>query len=334
MSRGFQRRHLAALLFGLLPAGAAFGQPLDAGGAFTRGRSLRRLALVFGAQTYPEPIPALSNAWNDAAAIARSLEDSGFTVVRSVPDPTAQDILTYTQEVAQLAGETSLPAVLVVFFAGHGFEAEGEEYLVPVDAVAGELGETSVPVRQVLAPLGERPGLTVAFIDACRSLPPDATPQARAPIQGNFPNLVLSMATQSTARALSAAHIDDAQSPYSTALTRALSTRARSLSSLLQDVKTSVEMLTRHNQSPQSPDDLGGASLGAHFYFRPDDANLRQARDKWLAALATGRRTCVERYVRTYRASDYVTAALAWIAASPDSEDPTLDPGGFTCAID
>jgi hypothetical protein len=88
-----------------------------------------RIALVIGMADY-QYLPPLGNTHNDANGMAQSLESIGFDVTLSL-DATAQEMVgllddfAFRSEVADLA---------LIYFAGHGIEVQGENFLIPVDA--------------------------------------------------------------------------------------------------------------------------------------------------------------------------------------------------------
>ena len=107
--------------------------------------SEKRLALVIGNASYRAK--ALASAVDDAALVARSLQESGFDVqgARDLDgDLLRQAFRDFTDQVARAGPD----AVAVVYFAGYGLQFEGENYLVPIDADIG--GATDLPVRALL----------------------------------------------------------------------------------------------------------------------------------------------------------------------------------------
>src|SRR5262245_52049577 len=90
----------------------------------------KRVALVIGNSAYQHSV-ALANPANDATAIGQLFKDVGFDVV-----DVRRDLLTL--ELRRAIREFSVHArdadVAIVFYAGHGFEMNGTNYLVPTDA--------------------------------------------------------------------------------------------------------------------------------------------------------------------------------------------------------
>jgi uncharacterized caspase-like protein len=100
--------------------------------AFTAGpvHAEKRVALVIGNSAY-QHTRALPNPRNDAEAIAKLLRDNGFAEVALKADLDYRAM----REAVRLFGDTARAAdVALVYYAGHGLEVAGENYLVPVDA--------------------------------------------------------------------------------------------------------------------------------------------------------------------------------------------------------
>lgn len=129
----------------------------------------RRLALVVGNNTYLKA--PLRNPVNDARAVAVALRDVGFTVTEALDVSRPQLERAIDTFVAQLtAGDVAL-----FFYAGHGFQLEGENYLVPVDFAATDLADaryeaySASRVHDKITAKGVR--LVVLVLDACRDNP-------------------------------------------------------------------------------------------------------------------------------------------------------------------
>lgn len=146
-----------------------------------------RWALVIGNNDY-QRIGKLGAAVNDAAAMAKTLKELGFEVLER---PNLTRAGTY-RAVRQLA-ERAAGAVVIVYYAGHGVQVGGRNYLLPVDIEAtgeGDVEDNAVPVDDVLNLLaGAKAKLTVAFLDACRDnpLPPSVRAVGRGMAQQAAP---------------------------------------------------------------------------------------------------------------------------------------------------
>src|SRR5689334_19088515 len=108
---------------------ALFGLALGLVVFATAASAERRVALVIGQAAY-QHAPALANPANDAKAVAAALERLGFEVVSGYDLANADLRKTVRSFADELAGAD----VALFFYAGHGLQVGGENYLIPVDA--------------------------------------------------------------------------------------------------------------------------------------------------------------------------------------------------------
>jgi len=141
----------------------------------------KRVALVIGNDEY-ENISPLKKAVNDAGAIATSLRKLGFTV-RVAKNLSRRQM---SRELLEFDGTVAAGDVAFFFFAGHGFEIKGENFLLPVDVPAATDGQeelvrdASFPAQRIIDRLQDRGARTaILVLDACRNNP-FARPGTRA----------------------------------------------------------------------------------------------------------------------------------------------------------
>lgn len=129
----------------------------------------RRVALVIGNDRYPQ-MP-LRNAVNDARAIAAALRKYGFLVTLAL-DTTYRDL---SKTIDRFGSEVRPGDVALTYYAGHGLQVEGENYLVPVDFTTQNESDAkyeSYPVGRIVDRLGAAGvGLNIVVLDACRNNP-------------------------------------------------------------------------------------------------------------------------------------------------------------------
>jgi Caspase domain len=154
-----------ALLKFMVPAALLLGSQ----SAFAENR----LALVIGQSAY-RSVPALPNPANDARAVTQMLTDSGFEV------STASDLSQgqMREAVSDFAGKVAAKGadtVALVFYAGHGLQVDGENFLVPIDIDPKR--EADIPIQAVrlndiLNTLTSVPSrMRILMLDACRNNP-------------------------------------------------------------------------------------------------------------------------------------------------------------------
>lgn len=230
-----------------------------------------RRALVIGNDSY-ESLPALMKARNDAVAVADSLTSIGFDVTAL----TDADRRTMSRGVSDLASGIQPGDEVVFYFAGHGVEVQGRNYLLPADAPAVRPGDEafltaeSLAVDDILFTLQSRGArVTVLILDACRDnpFPREGTRSAGgarglAPIaapEGAF--ILFSAGTGQTA--LDALGTGDANpnSVFTRALLPLLTAPGLPLQDIARALKSEVETTAaqvNHKQRPAYYDELTG----------------------------------------------------------------------------
>src|SRR6266850_31600 len=130
----------------------------------------RRVALVIGNSAY-QAVSGLANTTNDARAIAEVLKADGFTSVRIILDLNRASMIASLNDF-QREADTSDWAV--VYYAGHGLEVSGTNYLVPIDARLGDdrdIQDEAVSVDRILRAVENAKKLRLVMLDACRDNP-------------------------------------------------------------------------------------------------------------------------------------------------------------------
>jgi uncharacterized caspase-like protein len=129
-----------------------------------------RVALVIGNGAYTNAEP-LKNPVNDARAMARVLRDAGFEVI-------ARENVTrraFVEALHEFAGKVTPGGVGLFYYAGHGIQVRGLNYLLPIDAALAneyDVKYETVDINDVLGRLDEaRARLSLVILDACRDNP-------------------------------------------------------------------------------------------------------------------------------------------------------------------
>jgi uncharacterized caspase-like protein len=133
--------------------------------------SQKRIALVIGNGAYTKAKP-LPNPPNDAADMAQTLRDLGFEVISGVNQTKRQTETLIRDFGTKLANSGGIG---LFYYAGHGLQVNGENYLVPVDAdipEADEVAYSAVPISLVLSKMmTAKNDLNIVILDACRNNP-------------------------------------------------------------------------------------------------------------------------------------------------------------------
>jgi uncharacterized caspase-like protein len=225
--------------------------------AMAASASERRVALVIGNSSYRNA-PVLPNTLNDARDMAAALRKVGFEVVDGI-DLDKRGMDTVLTRFARLAQDADS---VMFYFAGHGFQFNGENYLVPVEAKiedeAGVQYETT-RLNDVVTALNFAKGVKIMVLDACRNNPfvnqlakrqatrgfsvgSGLAPVARA--QG----MVIAYATQANDVA---ADGTGRNSPFTAALVREIDQPGLEVATLFRRVQKSVYDATAGRQTPE-----------------------------------------------------------------------------------
>jgi uncharacterized caspase-like protein len=140
-----------------------------AGLARAEPETLRGVALVIGNGKY-EHIAPLANPASDADAVEELLSDLGFDSVRR----SDRDAETLARDLERFVEDAEGADVAILYYAGHGIEAGGENWLVPVDADLSALDAAAqrlVPLSSVIERLQATVPVAIVLLDACRDNP-------------------------------------------------------------------------------------------------------------------------------------------------------------------
>ncbi|MGE0698524.1 MAG: caspase family protein [Hyphomicrobiaceae bacterium] len=128
-----------------------------------------RRAFVVGNSAYASA-PHLPNPANDARDLARRLEAIGYKVTLGIDLGRAQFLQSFQAFAATLRSDD----VALLYFAGHGLQIGGENYLFPVDATVGSEADARtrlVPLNALIADLSRGTRTRLVILDACRNNP-------------------------------------------------------------------------------------------------------------------------------------------------------------------
>lgn len=119
-------------------------------------------------------LPPLRNAVNDAKAMAAALQTKGFSV-DAIYNPKTKNDLREAITRYYTAMKDQVDAVGIIFYAGHGMQLDGNNYLIPTSAslqMPGDLDDQCVKMNTVMSVLkSSSASLNILLLDACRTLP-------------------------------------------------------------------------------------------------------------------------------------------------------------------
>jgi len=239
----------------------------------------RRVALVIGNSGYAS-WTVLNNADDDGGRISRALRGAaGFEVVDAID----ADARTLRDKIAEFAEKAAGADVAMVYYSGHGFEFEGANYLVPVDApqktTRSLLRFKFVDMQEVLDAAAGAKEFRMLFLDACRtadavvSIDDNDGQRSAAFVRSvglvDLPQSVVFYATAKGKPAWDAAGPGSGNSPFADSVARAIETPGLELSQVFKVVAEKVWTDTAHLKPRQQPFQYG--SWYKDFYFRPPE---------------------------------------------------------------
>lgn len=226
-----------------------------------------RVALVVGVSTYGT-LGNLTNPANDARALAAALRAIGFDV-DLVVDPDQRTLRAAISRLGERMGRAGRGATGLFFFAGHGIQTRGTNYLIPAGALISREADVeleAVAADNVLTQMQEAGVSTnIIILDACRNMPLTRSFRSgsRGLAQMDAPNGTF--IAYSTAPGSVAADGSGANSPFATALLREIAQPGQPIETVFRNVRRSV---LRDTEGQQTPWD--SSSLVEPFYFRAE----------------------------------------------------------------
>ena len=268
---GFKSPLLCASLLGSLLSfsdGIALAQPANAAIANAVQSPEQRVALVIGNSKY-QSAPPLLNPDNDAQSMAQFLNSAGFEVVEAT-DLTHSDMIKVVQDFSSRVAARGPNAVAMIYYAGHGVQLAGENYLVPVDAKISspsDLAANSIRLVDVMATLEAIPSrMRIVVLDACRNNPfPTINDAGRGLAIVDAPNG--SIVGYSTAPGTEALDGSGGHSPYTSAFLQLAREPNLPIEKLFKRIRLDVNHSTDGQQTPWE-----SSSLTSDFYFFGDTA--------------------------------------------------------------
>jgi TPR repeat protein len=257
-----------------------------------------RFALVIGNGAYRN-FPALNNPPSDAKDIAAALKSLGFKVTLKLD----LDVAAMQRAIDEFALESAGADVSLLYYAGHGFQLAGRNYLVPVGAELRQIGDIAsrtVALDPVLGELGKGKGSHLVFLDACRNNPFTAgLPAAGLARVGKLPGFFITFATQPDNVAFDGS---GRNSPFATALLGRLSTPGADISSMMIAVRNDVFAETGGQQIPADE-----SLLTRQFYFAPGAGEETVETQLWRLAGKDRDRNLLQAYLERYPEGPHAT---------------------------
>ncbi|UPJ53889.1 caspase family protein [Bradyrhizobium sp. 200] len=284
----------------------------------------KRVALVLGNSAYQNVAP-LANPVNDSGRIAATLKDAGFDVVDSRRDLAAAETRRALRDFADRARDAD---IAVVYYAGHGIEVDGANYLIPVDARLErdtDIYDEGLSLDRILIAIEPARKLRLVILDACRDNPfartmkrtiaSRAIGQGLAKVEPTSPNVLIAYSAKAGS---TAADGDDGKnSPFTTALSHHLTKPGLDVRRAFGFVRDEVLKTTGNRQEPFVYGSLGGEDVPLVPAPRPAPAAAAtpapsaqaEARRDYELALQIGNRSALSAFLGQYPDGFYASLA-------------------------
>jgi uncharacterized caspase-like protein len=227
----------------------------------------KRVALVIGNAAY-QNAPTLPNPVNDGAVIATTLKDAGFDVVDSRHDLSAVEMRRALRDFSDRARDAD---IALIYYAGHGLEVDGNNYLIPVDAKLerdADVYDEGLSLDRVLVAIEPAKQLRLVILDACRDNPfaksmkrtmvSRSIERGLAKVEPTSPNTLIAYSAKAGSTALDG---DSKNSPFTTALSKHLTTPGLDVRRAFGYVRDDVLKTTGNRQEPFVYGSLGGEDV-------------------------------------------------------------------------
>lgn len=283
-----------------------------------QAQAAKRVALVIGNSAYRNVTP-LTNPVNDAAAIADLFKKASFDVVGLRDDLTNAEM---RRALRDFSDKTRDADIAVIYYAGHGIEVDGTNYLIPVDAAIErdtDAYDEAIALERILQAVEPARQLRLIILDACRDNPfarkmkrtlaSRALGRGLAGVEPNQPNTLIAFAAKGGSTALDG---DSKNSPFTGALLKHLTTPGLEVRKAFGLVRDDVMAATGNKQEPFVYGSLGGNDVAlVAAPVAPRGKATADVRQDYELAEKVGTREAWDSFVAAYPAGFYSDLAKA-----------------------
>lgn len=276
----------------------------------------KRVALIIGNSAY-ESVGELENPVNDASDIAIALEGLGFEVFLGL-DMLQGEMLALTESFATAAADSD---VSLFYYAGHGFQVNGQNYLVPVDATiasAEDVAPQTVSLPEVLNRMERSQGIRLVFLDACRNNPFEGGGDISGGLArvGSGADFMLAYATQPDNVAYDGT---GRNSFFTEAMLSHIYTPGQDISDLMISVRKDVIAATGGRQIPWD-----NSSLTRQFRFDNSPVTASEETLLWQVAVNADDPQLMQLYMDRYPQGAHAQDVVAYLSDGGESRTRKL----------
>jgi hypothetical protein len=289
----------------------------------------KRHALVIANSAYNslEKVPSASH---DGSGVNDLLKKLGFEVTL-LKDVKTKDELQY-DHLPQFIKKISEGDIIVLYFSGHGFSLNGDNYLSLIESPSSltqdGVEKYAIALDSLEAVVRDRkPGLIFLILDACRTINnvvgaddtiKNAINKGPAAWRARDTRNTLAMfASQPGTPAIGSVK-ENTYSQFTASVLAQLIQVDRDLGDLWIDIHWQVLNDTGQKQQPQF---INSASV--HVVLNPSPVRIREYETIWRATLETKRRDVIDRFSHRHALSQYASAARQWLKDNPSDRDFT-----------
>jgi tetratricopeptide (TPR) repeat protein len=228
----------------------------------------KRYALVIGNAKY-KSVPPLKNATNDANDIAIELEKSNFEVIKVIDGDYPKMREAFTKFHQKLSNGPKDQTIGLFYYAGHGLQNEGENYLVPIEANVkydDDIPRMCLPMHRVVLANMERSStrMNIVIMDACRNNPfPSSSRDVGGGGLAEIKRAKGSFIAYATSPGATASDGEGRNGLYTQELLKAMKKPGRTIEQVFKEVRQNVLKLSEDKQNTWDSSNIIG-----EFYFK------------------------------------------------------------------
>jgi len=277
----------------------------------------KRVALVIGNSDY-QNVPRLANPANDSAAMSDMLKNAGFDVVQLKRDLKAAEMRRALRDFIDVTFDADFA---IIFFAGHGIEIDGTNYLIPTDAMLErdvDVPDEAVPLDRLLSVVEPARKLRLVILDACRDNPFARSMRRSGASRGVARGLArIEPAGNNTLVAFAAkagstvADGDSVNSPFTGALVKYLTRPGLDIRKAFGFARDEVLKATNNRQEPFIYGSLGGEDFALVPAVEPQGDTPQAVRQDYELAERVGTQEAWDSFLSSYPDGFYTRLAQA-----------------------
>jgi Caspase domain len=301
--------------------------------ATNAARAEKRVALVVGNSNY-QTVPQLPNPSRDATAVAKMFRDAGFDTVDTLINAGNLEFKRAIRKFETIADQAD---IAVVYYAGHGVEISGVNYLIPVDARLAsdrDSEDEAIPLERLVASADGAKRLRLIVLDACRDNPfvksmrrerKSASRAVSAGLGKVEPTSTDTLIAYAAKAGSTADDGDGMHSPFTTAVLKNLTVPGLDVRLAFGRVRDEVLKMTDARQEPFVYGSLGGGNIAlVPAPARAPEASANDIKADYELVQKIGSKRAWEVFLGTHPTGFYADLARAQIEALSNQDNVKL----------